>query len=803
MGRNRAARRHLGLAAGAPAAPADPSAAASPDYTKALATAERGVSGTVNYSGRIEAEANPRLRHEQAYGSPGQGTTWGVWERLIRTDSAVSSALDMVAAPLRDALVEVEPASEDALHVTQAEYVRDNLLEWLEPQWAEVMQQLVRGSLGYGFSLHELVGAARRDPRVPGGLGLFLRKLAQRLPSSIESNGWLERDGELSAVRQSGVRDGKYEHGIELPAEKLLLLSWNREGNNYPGFSALRPVYYLATIREALLKIFAIGSEREALGVPMASVDKDAPVTKEQLDAFQAFLQHIGYHEHAAVVAPKGVSMEWVHSSGANKGHVIQAWRDIGVAIHEVMQTQQVALGTGNTGSRAVGEVHDATKNAFIQGVKANVEAALNGVGERAYTGIPRRIVQWNWGPQAAYPRIKLVLKKPDVPIADIGTALPALVNAGIVSIGLEDENSIRERFGLAPIEEADRAMRQGSRTTPPAPGFSTRTPHLPPGAGGSTQPPAQAAYGVQPLALNASRAPWLPRRPLRACEQHLALAEMDSFLVRAKEDFERSARDAITAAVAKALPAIRDAMADGDPSEVADLELDTTELEAAIERFVDGARAEGYRQVQKEQRSQPAGLIAKRQDGQPGVAPMKLAAEEEREDTQPGATRDDDAPAPARDTRKAVARTKAMVSGLKDRLLRRTRARTIDDIEAEAIGLVRTGGDPAQIVPRVVARALETRGLKQDAGLAVTTAFNVGREEFARERGDQVESVVYSAILDGRQCAPCDSADGQEFEFGSAAHDEHVPPYRLCEGGENCRCILVYQFKDAIREVP
>jgi hypothetical protein len=57
------------------------------------------------------------------------------------------------------------------------------------------------------------------------------------------------------------------------------------------------------------------------------------------------------------------------------------------------------------------------------------------------------------------------------------------------------------------------------------------------------------------------------------------------------------------------------------------------------------------------------------------------------------------------------------------------------------------------------------------------------------------VESVELSAILDNAVCTNCEDLDGSTFDFGSDDHDEHTPPLKECEGGDACRCMLVYNF--------
>lgn len=760
---------------------------------------ELGISGTVNYDGRIQAEPHPDLRDFNARGRPGVGHSWGEWETRRRTDSAVDSAINLVKAPLREATLEVEPGAEGSAFELHAEFVRDNLLKWADPIFPMLVDEMVDTTLTSGFNLHETVLGTREDPRVPGGVAVYVAKIAQRLPSSLASNPWRELKGELAYVVQQGLiaqeHGGvRYSNDIRIPAGKVLLTTWNRSGNNYEGYSAIRSVRFLCVLREALLKIFAIGSEREALGIPVAKVDKDAKLEKGQVEKWQKFLEHIVAHEHAAAFPPAGVSIEWIFSPVSNKGHVLDAWERLGKAIHQVFLTQQVTLGVDGTGSRAVGEVHDGSKNEFVGGVKALIEATLNGVGERPYTGLAKRIIIPNFGHQAAYPRIKLVLKKREVSAAEMAQQLPAMKNAGMLTWRLDDENAFREKMGLAPVTPEEWEAEQ-DRKAEQAAAISGQF-----GAGApdddEAEPPKKgnlrALRRGGPTLKLAGRNVRL-KRQLYAWEKHLALTEMAGFLENEKEALADAMGRALADAVRRAEPSIAAAMQDGKVT-AEEIALDLSHVGDLVVRAARKARAEGYRHVAKEAQQQ-AKLSAKAQ-------PVLLEEDDRDDGTAPIIDRDEDlvpsSPGKAQTPAEVERRAQAMIRAMRDKLLRRMRARVIDDIESEALYVIRNGGgDPAEVVNRVATRALEARGLKYDAGSVQAQSFSMGREEFAQLHGDQVQLVRYSAILDSATCVPCNQADGREFEMNSPEHDELTPPNRECRGGDNCRCLLVYEFKE------
>lgn len=113
-------------------------------------------------------------------------------------------------------------------------------------------------------------------------------------------------------------------------------------------------------------------------------------------------------------------------------------------------------------------------------------------------------------------------------------------------------------------------------------------------------------------------------------------------------------------------------------------------------------------------------------------------------------------------------------------------------ELEDEAIDVIRTGGDAAEVVSRTVQRQLDSGAFRSDASLLTSRALNVGRDEAARIMGG-VDEVEYSAILDNETCQPCMDMDETRAEFGSPEHDAMLPPNRDCDGGSRCRCILVF----------
>lgn len=721
-------------------------------------TGELGIDGIGNFAGDLYAETNQKLRNVEGYGRAGT-LQWGFWENAGHTNPFVAMALDFIMSAIRDARVDVEPGDDSPEAQKQADFIRWALTENLEPGWPDFLQQTGRGSLLVGFALHELIWGEVEHEALPGGKGWAIIELAERLPSTLSYNAWRANPdtGELEYIRQLGPKGTKWEQ-VDLPVDKVLLNTWNRNGRNYAGFSAFRTAYFHCRLIEQLTKLTAITLVREGAGLPVAfCTDRTTRLSKTQRAAFQKLLANLVFHENASAVLPSGWDIKWIYSPGANKGHVIDTINALGLHILMLLGAQQLHLGTGSTGSRSVGEVHSIEADSVRHGVIANIEAGLNGVGRRKYQGPVKKMIDVNFGPPKQgrkYPKVRIILKKPKLTPVEMGDALSKGKAAGVFTPTLADENAFREQTGLSPIDEKERAAEK-EKAAKLAPQFG------PPGppSNENTPPFAKAS-------LRASAEPFMPRRPLRASEKVLDLQGMAKLFDASRADFERRMRPLVAELLMRALPDVKAAMADGDASDVGDVALDLSKLEAEVKSFLEKLRAEGYRNVKGEKaRGRPAMASAEEDDQYTESSPSAVEAQ-------------------------------SQLTQQRKHLVKRIRNRLSSDLEKEAIDVERTGGDPEEVVARTLQRQVDTGAFRADAGIVTTKAFNVGRDEFAQESGDQVTSVELSAVMDLATCGPCELLDGQEFDFNSAEHEQHVPPLSSeCDGGDNCRCILIYNF--------
>ena len=745
----------LDTVAGLWRSPPSLSAAVSSPARIAPPLSPQAVPGGGNVSGRLMFEPNAELRDQAGFGRAGTYDV-GQWESISLTNPYVTAGLDFVVSPVADARIDIEPPKgiAEAQARAMTDFLRWNLTEHLT--LTALLEQAARGFLLSGFSLFEPVYEVVENELLPGRKGFALKDLQQCLPNSLHPNPWLEDEtGHLTGIRQLGPRGGAMQWlDVTLLAAHVLLFSWKRKANNWAGESQFRSVWYIAgKVMPTLLKLVGVSLQREAAGIPAATAeDPKTPLSESQRVELIELFANSAFHESSGVVMPPGWDIEWIYSPGANKGHVLDAYNALGLVVLQQLSAQQLVLGTGATGSRSVGEVHDARSMAFVRSVLRFSARVLNGTPGDAHTGLVRRLIDFNFGPQVAYPTVKLTPQRPELSPTEMAAAAAQGKTAGLLTVTPCDENTFRERLGFSPIDEEQRAAaKEAARLAAPAPFGAPETPADEP-------PPAKAS-----LKASAPRAAWQPWRPLRASEKNLQLTALDAYLTKRREDFEKRAKPVVVGMLAMAAPAIQSAMADGSvtPAEVAAVPLDEARLKKLIAGFLAETRQAGSNFVRDELK---AGTLK--------------AAEEEQDDR--------DAEQQAKQDADEV--TDAEGERLRKRMVNRLRS----ELEREAIDTLRTGGDASEVVSRTVSRQIDSGAFKADAGSVTAKVFNVGRDEAARLLGG-VESCEYSAILDNGTCDVCRAADGTVVKFNSSEHDALTPPNRDCAGGDGCRCLWVY----------
>ncbi|MGE4406400.1 phage portal protein family protein [Pseudomonas sp.] len=362
------------------------------------------------------------------------------WERMRRSEAAISVIEHLISQPIRAATWEV--VADDPGQERMAEHISENLLHGMTHTWDDFLRHALLAVLT-GFSVHEKVWEQR------DGL-LWLRKLAPRHPRTVSS--WLLDDaGGLAGIKQAGFRtegDRAEWVTVEIPIEKLLVFTYRGEWGNPEGFGLLRVCYKHWYFKEQLYKLAAIRVEREACGTPIGKFTH-GQASEEERNKLRQILQRVRGYEEAGIVLPPGVELD---NFQLGDGRI--PWMDFIEHQHNmILQAalcQFAGMGQGdNTGTYALSQ--DAS-TLFLMALNATADWIADAINRY----LIRQYVDYNWGRQKSYPR----LRHGDIGVKNkkaIAEVIRMIFDPDLqIERYPEIEEYLREEFRLPPKPEPD-----------------------------------------------------------------------------------------------------------------------------------------------------------------------------------------------------------------------------------------------------------------------------------------------------------------------------------------------------------
>ncbi|BAK76480.1 Mu-like prophage FluMu protein gp29 [Pseudogulbenkiania sp. NH8B] len=312
----------------------------------------------------------------------------------------------------------VEPAGEDAASHAAAQLVE----EALDPIRKSLFDLL--DAIGKGFSVHEIDWETSARQWMPKGLNYLqpywftTRKTA---PDTLFLRSDLHTGGEPLAPYKFVVHQVKAKSGVLMRGGLARMAAWAFLFSNY-------------AIKDWV--VFA-----EAYGQPLRVGKYDSSATAEDIGSLLMALRQLGTDAAAAI--PKNMEIEFVDAGNKTASVDIYdrlaAYFDKQISKVVLGQTLSTNTGDGGGGAYALGKVHNEVREDILESDVAELESTLS----RDYV---RPVVDLNLGPQAAYPKIRLRINKPE----DL-TALAGVVDK-LVRAGLPvSQESAYTRFGLTP----------------------------------------------------------------------------------------------------------------------------------------------------------------------------------------------------------------------------------------------------------------------------------------------------------------------------------------------------------------
>lgn len=194
------------------------------------------------------------------------------YKKMIRGDASVRVSLRAGKAPVLGGDFYIDAYDETPEHQAIWEFIDFNIFHAMTTPWLVVLEEICH-FYEDGFSVQEPVYELREwAPKKTNSLAnrrkyTMLRKLATRPVTTITEFVYDDNGGPVS-VKQMAVNAKNEAKEVEIPIEKLLIFTFDKQGGNLEGESILRSAYAHWFYKEVLYKIDAIQKERHGIGVP-------------------------------------------------------------------------------------------------------------------------------------------------------------------------------------------------------------------------------------------------------------------------------------------------------------------------------------------------------------------------------------------------------------------------------------------------------------------------------------------------------------------------------------------------------
>jgi len=388
-----------------------------------------GNSGTEHFSGYFTEEPNTDWRDELRVQNV---------EKMRRTDATVKAVLNALKAPILATTWDIECEDEKI-----EEFIEENIFN-LKRSWLRFLRESLT-FLDFGFSVFELIYEIR-------GGKIYLVDLSPRIQHSIQK--WRLDDGSKGVVQRirndekadettKGINFGT----VEIPMEKLFVLTNDMEGDDITGQSVLRPAWKHYTYKEILYKIQGIAAERYGVGVPVVTMSEN--YGEGDKDKAEEAAKNLRSNESSYVVLPAGFDMKILTPTGNPQGAAI----DSGINHHNKMILMSVlatflGLGTDSTGSFALSKDQSSF---FLK----HVEDKAKYLAEEFTEQVIKRLVRYNFGDQAEVPRL-VFAPLGDLDFQEMSGVMKTLVDSGLVQVDGKMMQYTRDMFKLPEMSDDD-----------------------------------------------------------------------------------------------------------------------------------------------------------------------------------------------------------------------------------------------------------------------------------------------------------------------------------------------------------
>lgn len=385
-----------------------------------------GSSGTKIYSGFFDEEYLSELSGQQGA---------EVYDKMRRSDSRVKMCLKAVKDPIKSGTWDIEAAGDSDEEKKHKEFIEHVLFNDSGKPWTERIGEML-SFLDFGFSLYEIADTVvLNHPKWGSYNGI---RFGFRGQKTIYR--WLldRETGAIKQVEQNAY--GDLERLVLMEGTNLLVMSLDREGDNYEGVSALRACYGPYFRKQVYQKLMAIGIERNAVPTPKVKYPSNL-ANSAAMDALIENLKALTSHQQNFIAYPNSIEIDFAQNNfdpAAVEGAIKFENEEMS---YSFLQGFLLLGGSGSAGSFALS---NDLSDFFLSGVEHVAKIPCEAINKYI---IPR-LIKNNFGPQDKYPQLK-VSGISDKAGKEFGELLKLLSDGKYITPDNKLEENLRKRIGL------------------------------------------------------------------------------------------------------------------------------------------------------------------------------------------------------------------------------------------------------------------------------------------------------------------------------------------------------------------
>jgi len=360
------------------------------------------------------------------------------YKTMSRTDASVKVSLRAAKAPILGAEFYIEAFDEQELNQAIAEFVDFNIFHAMTTPWLDVLQNICH-FLEDGFAVFEPVYELREwAPKKTNSSAnrrkyTMLRKLAVR-PSTTITEFVYDDNGGPTGVKQNALKADGNTQEVEIPIEKLIIFTFDKEAGNLEGESILRSAYTHWFYKKVLYEIDAIQKERHSIGVP--DILLKPGFSADDKAAANELGRNLRSNEQAHIVRTQFMEVGFAEL----KGHLVDPLESANHHDNMIMKNimvQFLNLGIeGSGGGRATGAT---AADMFLKAMRFIANLICDYLNQYL---IPN-LVAYNF-PTDQFPKIKVRNIGEIKDFQMWASGLANLVQQSVITMDLETENYVR-----------------------------------------------------------------------------------------------------------------------------------------------------------------------------------------------------------------------------------------------------------------------------------------------------------------------------------------------------------------------